>query len=183
MFISQCNQQLRSTWFFMAPTVMKSGLHVKAVNLSEKWLVYPVSFHRIATVALNQWNCSQTVETEKVHSICSWSVQRENDTKYFGRIVDDKDYKVIQTGRIKMATISPFFPNSQNVINMPYKWSTQHTRFCDYHIIQTEILRALRSTTFATSSWAPLPYTFDSSQNVKTKWCTPGKNLSWYLLR
>ena len=40
--------------FFTAPTVMKSGLRVKAVNLSDKWLVYPVSFDRIATVALNQ---------------------------------------------------------------------------------------------------------------------------------
>ena len=40
--------------FFTVPTVMKSGLHVKAVNLSDKWLVYPVSFDRIATVALNQ---------------------------------------------------------------------------------------------------------------------------------
>ena len=40
--------------FFTAPTVMKSGLHVKVVNLSDKWLVYPMSFDRIATVALNQ---------------------------------------------------------------------------------------------------------------------------------
>ena len=39
---------------FTAPTIMKSGLHVKDVNLSDKWLVYPVSFDRIATVALNQ---------------------------------------------------------------------------------------------------------------------------------
>ena len=113
MFISQCTQQLRSTRFFTAPTVMKSGLHVKAVNLSDKWFVYPVSFDHIATVALNQWNCSQTVETERVHSICSWSVQRESETKYFGRIVNDKDYKVI-TGKlifrseIKMATVIPF---------------------------------------------------------------------------
>ena len=54
MFISQCTQQLSSTRFFTAPTVMKSGLHVKAVNLSDKWSVYPVSFDCIATVALNQ---------------------------------------------------------------------------------------------------------------------------------
>ena len=54
MFISQCTQQLHSMRFFTAPTVMKSGLHVKAVNLSDKWLVYPVSFDCIATVALNQ---------------------------------------------------------------------------------------------------------------------------------
>ena len=67
--------------------VMKSGLHFKAINLSDKWLVYPVSFDRIATVELNQQNCSQTVETERVHSICSWSVQRESEMKYFGRIV------------------------------------------------------------------------------------------------
>ena len=40
--------------FFTTPTVMKSELHVKAINLSDKWLVYPVSFDRIATVALNQ---------------------------------------------------------------------------------------------------------------------------------
>ena len=40
--------------FFTASTVMKSGLHVKAVNLSDKWLVYPVSFDCIATVALNE---------------------------------------------------------------------------------------------------------------------------------
>ena len=38
---------------------------------------------------------------------------------------------------------------------MSYEWSRQHTQFCDYHVIQMEILRALRSTTFATSSWAP----------------------------
>ena len=40
--------------FFTTPTVMKSGLHVKAVSLSDKWFLYPVSFDRIATVALNQ---------------------------------------------------------------------------------------------------------------------------------
>ena len=39
---------------FTAPTVMKPGIDVKAVNLSDKWFVYPVSFDRIATVALNQ---------------------------------------------------------------------------------------------------------------------------------
>ena len=50
MFISQCTQQLHSTRFFTAPTVMKSGLHLKSVNLSDKWFVYPVSFDCIAAV-------------------------------------------------------------------------------------------------------------------------------------
>ena len=78
--------------FFTAPTVMKSGLHVKTVNLSDKWLVYPVSFDHIATVALNQRNCSQVVETERVHLICSWSVQRESEMKYSGRIINKDGY-------------------------------------------------------------------------------------------
>ena len=39
---------------FTAPTVMKSGLHVKAVDLSDEWFVYPLSIDGIATVALNQ---------------------------------------------------------------------------------------------------------------------------------
>ena len=95
---------------FTASTVMKSGLHVKAVNLSDEWFVYPVSFDRLATVALNQWNCSQTIETERVRSICSWGVQGESETKYFGRIVNDKGYKVITSklifrSEIKMASI------------------------------------------------------------------------------
>ena len=63
---------------------MKSGLHVKAINLSDKCLHYAVSFDRIATV-----------ETERVHSICSWTVQRESETKCYGRIVNSKDYKAI----------------------------------------------------------------------------------------
>ena len=39
--------------------------------------------------------------------------------KYSGRIVNDKDYKMI-TGKIKMTTTLP----AQNVINTSYQWST-----------------------------------------------------------
>ena len=99
MLISQFTQQLRSMQFFYSTY----SNEIWATCKSHK---SPVSFDRIATVALNQWNCSQTVETERVYSICSWSVQRESETKYFGRIVNDTDYEVI-TGKIKVATIIP----------------------------------------------------------------------------
>ena len=99
IFISQSTQQLRSKRFFYSTY----NNEIWAACKSRK---SPVSFNRIATVALNQSNCSQTVETERVHSICSWSAQRGSETKYFGRIVNDKDYEVI-TGKIKMATIIP----------------------------------------------------------------------------
>ena len=53
------------------------------------------------------------------------------------------------------------------VIAMSYKWKS----------VESEAQPSLY--TFDSS-----PTEFSSTQNVKTKWCTPGeKNLSWYLLR
>ena len=66
----------------------------------DKCTVYPVSFDGIATVALNHYNCSQTVETEMVPLIYSLSVRGDSERKYFGGIVNDKDQKVI-TSKLK----------------------------------------------------------------------------------
>ena len=102
MPISQRPQQLGSTQFFTALTVIETQL--KAVMVWEEWFVYSVSFDHLATVALNLRNCRQRVETERVPSICS-CVQRDSERKYFGRIVNYKDYKVITSKLLKMNNI------------------------------------------------------------------------------
>ena len=88
-----------------------------------------------------------------------------------------------------MATIISSLP-AQNVTNMSYAWSTQHKQFCNYHVIQIEILRTLRST-FMTSLEAEshLTHLTHCLQNFcPCKMLRPNgvpleKNLSWYLLK
>ena len=89
---------------------MKSGLHIKAINLSDKWFVYPVSFDCIATfeIAARQLKLRESIQFAV--GVFKEKVKRSILEKLLN---NDKDYKVI-TGKlifkseIKMATIIPF---------------------------------------------------------------------------
>ena len=65
----------------------------------------------------------QTVETERVPSICSQSVQRDGGRKYSGRIVNDKDYKVI-TRKLLNIQIGDKNGASVHAQNASYEWKT-----------------------------------------------------------